>query len=79
MHLELCLRWARNHAYPGSILPPVAEALSIAEAAGGVKILVRSPLVVAETDTNAWEGYNYKSTVGGVVLICALAVAAVTC
>ena len=39
---------------------PFEEGSNIAEAAGGVKSLVRSPLVVTETDSNAWEGYNYK-------------------
>ncbi len=43
-----------------SVLP--REASNIAQGPGGVKSLVRSPLVVAETDTNAWEGYNYKSS-----------------
>ncbi len=41
---------------------PFEEGSNIAQGPGGVKSLVRSPLVVAGTDTNAWEDYNYKSS-----------------
>jgi len=39
VRLRLCLRWAKNYAYPGSIPHSPPEGLSIAEAPGGVKTL----------------------------------------
>ncbi len=43
---------------------------------GGVTL---GPPMAVERPSTPWADYNYKSTVGGLVLIWALAVAAVTC
>jgi len=51
-----------------SVLP--REASNIAQGPGGVKSLVRSPLVVAETDTNAWEGTTTNPRCRLLVVIC---------
>ncbi len=48
---------------------PFEEGSNIAQGPGGVKSLVRSPLVVAGTDTNAWEDYNYKSFPGRLLVV----------
>ncbi len=75
---RLCQRWAMCYAYPGSI-PTSPEGAKFPSLGRRCQDLAASrPLVVAGRPSSPWEDYNYKSTVGS-VLICALAVAAVTC
>jgi len=62
---------------PAGIPNFLVESSSIAQSAVGVKGLGQAPKM-SWAGLHPWEDYNYKSTVGS-VLICALAVAAVTC
>ncbi len=53
---------------PVSISAFPVRGYSIAKDVVCVNALVQSPLVVAGRPLNAWEGYNYKSSVGGVLI-----------
>ncbi len=57
---QLCQRWARSYAYPGSIPSPPAEGSNIAQGSGGVSRALATPLLEGTqapekiSTTNPW-------------------------